>query len=264
MKKIIAIICIIMLGLVVVSCGSSEEVDETSNEPVELHILAAASMTDVLNELGEYYEEEHPEIKLSFTFDSSGTLQTQIEEGAPADVFISAATKQMDALKSQGLMNDDSVIDLLENKVVLIKPKGSKLDITSFEDVATEKVSMVAIGNEDVPVGQYTQMIYKNLGIWSDIEAKANLATNVRQVLDWVATENADCGIVYATDAAIEEKVEVICEAPEGSRDPAIYPAGILKETKNKEEAQAFLNFLKTEKAKEVFEKYQFTYIYSE
>ena len=170
----------------------------------------------------------------------------------------------MNELNEQGLMDEDSIIEVLENKVVLIKPKGSELDIASFEDVASDKVTMVAIGNSDVPVGQYTQTIYENLGLWDQIQEKANYATNVRQVLDWVATKNADCGIVYATDAAIEPEVEIISEAPEGSCTPAIYPAGIVKDSEYPEQAKEFMDFLKTDEVKEIFDNYQFTYIYSE
>ena len=282
-KWFVALLCAVV-GITAAACGgnsydpstkeaentqeqtqqSEKETEESKAEEVELHILAAASMTDVLTEIADKYEEEHPEITLTFSFDSSGTLQTQIEEGAPADVFISAALKQMNELNEQGLMDEDSIIELLENKVVLIKPKGSELDIASFEDVASDKVTMVAIGNSDVPVGQYTQTIYENLGLWDQIQEKANYATNVRQVLDWVATKNADCGIVYATDAAIEPEVEIISEAPEGSCTPAIYPAGIVKDSEYPEQAKEFMDFLKTDEVKEIFENYQFTYIYSE
>lgn len=282
-KWFVALLCAVV-GITAAACGgngdnsstkeventqeqtqqSERETEEGKAEEVELHILAAASMTDVLTEIADKYEEEHPEITLTFSFDSSGTLQTQIEEGAPADVFISAALKQMNELNEQGLMDEDSIIELLENKVVLIKPKGSELDIASFEDVASDKVTMVAIGNSDVPVGQYTQTIYENLGLWDQIQEKANYATNVRQVLDWVATKNADCGIVYATDAAIEPEVEIISEAPEGSCTPAIYPAGIVKDSEYPEQAKEFMDFLKTDEVKEIFENYQFTYIYSE
>lgn len=282
-KWFVALLCTVV-GIIAAACGgnsddpstkeaentqeqtqqSERETEEGKAEEVELHILAAASMTDVLTEIADKYEEEHPEITLTFSFDSSGTLQTQIEEGAPADVFISAALKQMNELNEQGLMDEDSIIELLENKVVLIKPKGSELDIASFEDVASDKVTMAAIGNSDVPVGQYTQTIYENLGLWDQIQEKANYATNVRQVLDWVATKNADCGIVYATDAAIEPEVEIISEAPEGSCTPAIYPAGIVKDSEYPEQAKEFMDFLKTDEVKEIFENYQFTYIYSE
>lgn len=264
LKKLIALLCVLLMGFALTACGGSKESDTKIENKTEIHILAAASMTDVLNELGKSYEKEHPDVRLTFTYDSSGTLQTQIEEGAPADVFLSAATQQMNALKEQGLMEEDSIIRLLENEVVLIKPEGSDLDIQTFEDVATDKVEMVAIGNSDVPVGQYTETIYKNMGLWKKIKEKANLGTNVRQVLDWVATKNVDCGIVYATDAAIEDRVEVVCAAPADSCEPAIYPAGVVKATEHEEEAQEFLDFLKTDEAKKAFEKYKFTYIYSE
>jgi len=232
---------------------------KTTSAKTELYVLAAASLTDVLGEIGENYKKENPDVTLTFSFDSSGKLKTQIEQGAPCDVFISAAKKQMTALTEENIVDKGDVSELLENKVVLIKPKGSSLDIKSFDDTATDKVKMVAIGNEDVPVGAYTKTIYQNLGLWDKIEAKANLATNVRQVLDWVATKNADCGVVYATDAAIEPKVEVVCEAPQGSCDKVIYPQGVIKASKNYDEAKKFTEYLKTDEAKKVFEKYGFT-----
>ena len=131
------------------------------------------SMTDALTEISKTYKKEHEKCKFVFNFDSSGTLKTQIEEGAPADIFISAAMKQMDELDKGGFIKKDSIVKLLENKVVLIQPKDAKTEISSFEDVATDKVSMVAIGNADVPVGQYTEQIYKNLGLWDQVAAKA-------------------------------------------------------------------------------------------
>ena len=209
--------------------------------------------------ISKTYKKEHENVKFVFNFDSSGTLKTQIEEGAPADIFISAAMKQMDELDKGGFIKKDSIVKLLENKVVLIQPKDAKTEISSFEDVATDKVSMVAIGNADVPVGQYTEQIYKNLGLWDQVAAKANLATNVRQVLDWVATNNVDCGIVYATDAMIEENVKVICEAPQGTCDPVIYPAGVVKSSENAKAAEQFMEYLKTDEAKSVFTAYGFT-----
>lgn len=263
MKKILSVVLAVsLLGSLLIGCGK-EENNGTKNEEkkmeVELRIMAAASMTDVMKELGENYKKENGNVVFTFNFGSSGTLQTQIEEGAPADMFISAATKQMDALKEKGLMDEDSIVNLLENKVVLIKPKGSALDIQTFEDVAGDKVSMVAIGGEGVPVGQYTQTIYENLGLWDKVKKKANLASDVRQVLDWTASKNVDCGIVYQTDAMIEDNVEIICEAPEGSCDKVIYPAGIVKDSENKDEAEKFLEYIKSDEAKEVFEKYGFT-----
>lgn len=220
--------------------------------------MAAASMTDAMQEIGKAYQKKHGNIDFVFQFDSSGTLKTQIEQGAPADVFVSAAMKQMDELKTGGMIEDGSDFSLLENKVVLIVPKDSDVRPASFEETATDKISMIAIGNADVPVGQYTEDIYKKLGLWEHIQKKANLATNVRQVLDWVATGNVQCGVVYATDAQIEKNVEVVCEAPEGSCEPVIYPAGMVSGSKGKEEAARFLEFLKTAEASDILRAYGF------
>lgn len=262
-----AMVTAVAMLVVLTACGQTEskgeketgEKNEGKKPVTELTVLAAASMTDAMQEIGEAYQETHENIEITYQFDSSGTLKTQIEEGAPADIFISAATKQMDELVQGELVAKDSVFPWLENKVVLIVPKDSEDGPDSFEDAAKEEVPMIAIGNEDVPVGQYTQTIYQNLGLWENIQAKANLASNVRQVLDWVATGNAPCGVVYATDAQIEENVKVVCEAPKGSCDPVIYPAGLVSASKEKEEAAEFLEYLKTEEVSEILEAYGFT-----
>lgn len=255
-KRLLAAVCSIICVFCFVACGKSEE----KEKKVELNILAAASMTDVLTELGKEYQKNHEDVKLNFSFGSSGDLQTQIEQGAPADVFFSAGLKQMDALKKQGLMDEKTVLECLENKIVLIENKDSKLNLSSFEDVASNQVKMVAIGNPDgVPVGQYTKTIYENLKLWDKVKEKANYGKDVRQVLDWVATGNVDCGIVYATDAAIEDKVRVVGEAPKGSCERAIYPVGVVQESKHKEKAKKFLEFLQSKTAKTAFESYQFT-----
>lgn len=262
-----AMVTAVAMLAVLTACGQTESKNEKETgeknegkKPVtELTVLAAASMTDAMQEIGEAYQETHENIEITYQFDSSGTLKTQIEEGAPADIFISAATKQMDELVQGELVAKDSVFPWLENKVVLIVPKDSEDGPDSFEDAAEEEVPMIAIGNEDVPVGQYTQTIYQNLGLWENIQAKANLASNVRQVLDWVATGNAPCGVVYATDAQIEENVKVVCEAPKGSCDPVIYPAGRVSASKEKEEAAEFLEYLKTEEVSKILEAYGFT-----
>lgn len=262
-----AMVTVVVMLAVLTACGQTEskseketgEKNEGKKPVTELTVLAAASMTDAMQEIGEAYQETQENIEITYQFDSSGTLKTQIEEGAPADIFISAATKQMDELVQGELVAKDSVFPWLENKVVLIVPKDSEDGPDSFEDAAEEEVPMIAIGNEDVPVGQYTQTIYQNLGLWEDIQAKANLASNVRQVLDWVATGNAPCGVVYATDAQIEENVKVVCEAPKGSCDPVIYPAGMVSASKEKEASAEFLEYLKTEAVSEILEAYGFT-----
>lgn len=253
-KKVLSLVLILSLTLALL-CGCSAPAEQSSDEPVELFVSAAASLTDVFQEIAESYKTVAPNVTLTFTFDSSGTLQTQIEEGAPADVFVSAAQKQMKALDEEGLVLSDSIKDLLVNKVVLIVPAASTLDITSFEDVTTDKVSMVAIGEASVPVGQYTEEIYTYLGTWDAVKAKANFGTNVRAVLGWVEGGDVDCGIVYATDAASSgDKVKVVCEAPEGSHKPVVYPAAVLKNAAHPEEAQAFVDYLSSDEAVAAFE----------
>lgn len=233
---------------------------EAVKEKVELTVLAAASLTDVCNEIKTLYETENPNVTLTFSYGGSGALQTQIEEGAPADVFISAATKQMTALDEEGLMDSDSIINLLENKVVLIVPADSTLGITSFDDVAEDKVTMIGLGEPgSVPVGQYSEEIFTTLGTLDAIKAKANYGSDVRTVLSWVETSSVDCGVVYATDAYTSDKVKIVCEAPAGSCKQVIYPAGVVKASNNAEAAAEFIAYLQSEETMKLFESYGFS-----
>ena len=271
-----ALAMLLTLGMLTVTAGcgsggsSTERKDGKGTEPpastaapaaeqTELTILAAASLTDVCGELKTMYEESHKGVTLTFSFAGSGALQTQIEEGAPADIFISAAQKQMKALKEKNLMKEESICDLLENKVVLVTPAENRPGITSFEDVKKDEVKLIGLGEvESVPAGQYAKTIFTSLNMWDVVEKKANFGTDVRTVLGWVETSAVDCGVVYATDAYTSDKVKIVAEAPAGSCDPVIYPAGLVAAGKNQEAAQEFLNFLKSDEAMKVFEKYGF------
>lgn len=261
-RKLLALTLACLMAVCLLSgcaANNGNSSDAGTASPVKLYVSAAASLTDVLTEIAESYKSAALNVELAFTFDSSGTLQTQIEEGAPSDLFISAAQKQMNNLEEKELIDGGTRIDLLENKVVLIVPAGSNLGITGFSDVATDMVSIVAIGGESVPVGQYTQTIYENLGLWEQVSAKATLGENVRAVLAWVESGDVDCGIVYATDAASTDGVTVICEAPEGTFDPVIYPAAVLASTQYPEEAKAFLDYLTSAESIAAFEAAGFT-----
>ncbi|NMA03267.1 MAG: molybdate ABC transporter substrate-binding protein, partial [Clostridiales bacterium] len=217
--------------------------DETPKETVELLVSAAASLTDVMGELADAYKTEAPEIDLNFTFGSSGALQAQIEEGAPVDVFMSAAQKQMEALKTANLMLDDTIKTLLVNKVVLIIPKDSDLKISSFEDLGNADVKKLAIGDPgNVPVGQYSEEIFKNLDLKDKVKPKLVLGNDVRSVLTWVENGEVDCGIVYATDAFTTDNVTIVTEAPEGSHKEVTYPVGVVKDSKHSAESKAFLD----------------------
>lgn len=237
--------------------------DDTSakdgQEPVSILIAAAASMENSMKEIIARFEEENPNITVEGTYDSSGKLQTQIEEGMEADIFLSAATKQMNALKEENLVDSDSIVELLENKVVLVVPTGSNTNVTSFEDV--QNAETIALGDpESVPAGQYAKEIFESLGIYEDVANKASFGTNVTEILNWVAEGSADAGVVYATDAASTDKVSVIAEAPEGTlAQKVIYPLGLVSASENKDAAKIFIEFLQSEEATSILEGYGFT-----
>ena len=224
-------------------------------------VAAAASLKNAYEDkLIPMFEEQYPGVTVEGTYDSSGKLQTQIEEGLEADVFMSAAKKQMKALDEEGMIDSDSIVDLLENKIVLIVPTGSDKGIQSFEDIV--KADSIALGDPaSVPAGQYSEEALTNLGLWDQIQDKTSFGTNVTEVLNQVAAGSADAGIVYATDAAsMEDQVEVVAEAPEGSlKTKVIYPVAVVKDSANAEVAANFVEFLTSDEAMKVFEAYGFS-----
>lgn len=224
-------------------------------------VAAAASLKNAYEDkLIPMFEEQYPGVTVEGTYDSSGKLQTQIEEGLEADVFMSAATKQMKALDEEGMIASDTITDLLENKIVLIVPTGNEKKLEKFEDI--ENADSIALGDPaSVPAGQYAQEALTNLGIWDKIQDKVSFGTNVTEVLNQVAAASADAGIVYATDAAsMADQVEVVAEAPEGSlAKKVIYPVAVVKGTAHEEVAKEFVAFLQTDKAITVFEEYGFS-----
>jgi molybdate transport system substrate-binding protein len=236
----------------------------------ELVVFAAASMTEAMNEIATLYGKTAKNVTIVYNFDSSGTLKTQIQAGAPCDIFISAGQLQMNQLDASAdkAINKDNLdlvlqgsrFNIVANQVVLIVPKGSKKGIKDFNDLLTSKVALAAIGNSDVPVGQYTQEIYTNLGKWDELKnsGKVTYGSNVKEVLAHVASAAVDCGIVYGTDAATQKNVLVAAAAPAGSHAPIVYPAAIVKGTKNQAAAEDFVKFLKGPQAKKVFERIGF------
>lgn len=260
-QRVLSLLLIISLFLLA-GCGSSGPKAENKSAPVqkcEINISAAASLTDAIKEIGGKFEQANPNVKVTYNFGSSGALQSQIEQGAPSDVFISAAQKQMNDLEKKDLLLKDTRKDLLENKVVVIVPKDSKLELASMEDIVSDKVHTIALGEpKGVPVGQYSEEIFTSLHILAQAKAKAVYASDVRQVLNWVEVGEVDCGIVYATDAAISKGVKVLLTAPADSHKPVIYPVSVLKTTQHEQEAKALIAFLETAESKAVFEKYGF------
>ena len=240
---------------------TAKETTAASGEETEILVAAAASLKNAYEDkLIPMFEEANPGVTVKGTYDSSGKLQTQIEEGLDADVFMSAATKQMKALDEEGMIASDTITDLLENKIVLIVPAGNEKKLEKFEDI--EKADSIALGDPaSVPAGQYSEEALTNLGIWDKIQDKVSFGTNVTEVLNQVAAASADAGIVYATDAAsMADQVEVVAEAPEGSlAKKVIYPVAVVKGTAHEEVAKEFVAFLQTDKAITVFEEYGFS-----
>ena len=275
MKRVISLILCLCLVFSLAGCSSKSSSNDTNTEqtkestPTEntkaeettILIAVAASLKNCVDkELIPMFQEKYPDIKVQATYDSSGKLQTQIEEGAEVDVFMSAAMKQMNALDEKGLIAAYSIVKLLENKIVLIVPEGNDNDISSFEEIL--KADKIAVGDPaSVPAGQYAKEAFENLKIWDKVSEKASLGTKVTEVLSWVAEGSADAGVVYSTDAASNDKVIVVAEAPEGSVSKVIYPVGIVKETKNVDAAKSFTEFLKSDEVLKVFESYGFTAI---
>lgn len=266
MKKACFLFVLTAALCLLTACGSQGNAEanaaDSAKEAVELHIFAAASMTETMDEVIEAYREEAPGVTVIPTYDSSGTLLTQIQEGAECDLFLSAAPKQMNTLEEEGALLADSRLDLLENKVVLAVPEGNPAGIESFDYLAALLQSgevTLAVGNSDVPVGQYTQKIFAWYGIGeAGIAEKLTYGSNVKEVATQVREDAADCGIIYATDA-FSAGLEAVDSATAEMCGQVIYPAAVLAESAHPEEAQAFLQYLTGERAGEIFASVGFT-----
>ena len=273
LRKVFACVTMCSMVLPLAGCGTSQATETKENAEaaeVTLNVFAAASMTETLTEIQEMYKEVAPNVTLVFNFDSSGTLKTQIQEGADCDAFISAAQKQMNQLdkdadpevNTEGLdyVLEGTRINLLENKVVLAVPDGNPKGIESFADLGTDKLSLLALGNEDVPVGQYSEEILTNLGMLDQLEQenKITYGSNVKEVTTQVSEAAADAGIIYATDAYSAD-LPVVAQADDTMCKQVIYPAAVLNISENQDAAEAFLDYLKTDDCMKVFGEVGFT-----
>ncbi|MCI6004224.1 MAG: molybdate ABC transporter substrate-binding protein [Blautia sp.] len=265
MKK--RIFAVLMAGMM--AAGLNVGAVQAAEEPAEdlsgeVYVFIAASLSNAMEEIQKNFNEQYPYVEILYNADSSGTLQTQIEEGSRCDIFFSAATKQMNALVEEGLAKEDTVTELLENKVVLIKPAGGETSVTGFENITD--AANLALAGESVPVGQYAREIFTNMGIMDQVEAmEINEGKNVTEVLAAVAEGSNEVGIVYATDAAsVADQVEIIAEAPaDALQTPVLYPVGMITDQEASEDeiaaAEAFLAYLKTDEVLAVFEDYGFS-----
>ena len=260
MKKKLAVIALAGMMMTGLTAGSVQAAEPGG----EVYVFIAASLANAMEEIQKDFNQKYPDVEIFYNADSSGTLQTQIEEGSRCDIFFSAAEKQMDALVEEKLAKEDSVVDLLENKVVLIKLKDAETKVTGFENIT--EAENLALAGEDVPVGQYAREIFTNLEIMDQVEEmEINEGKNVTEVLAAITQGSNEVGVVYATDAAsVADQVDIIAEAPaEALKTPVLYPVGLTvgEEASSAEQAaaEAFLEYLQTEDAKTVFEEHGFS-----
>lgn len=255
---------ITLLLLMVSGCSANEQSNkqeeqkqEVSNEEVELTISAAASLQDALRDITAAFEKEHPNVKINYNFGASGSLQQQISQGAPVDLFFSAAEDKFDQLVEEGQIEKEKGIDLVGNEIVLVVPKDADQGIKAFEDLT--KAEKISIGTpESVPAGKYAKETLEKLNVWKAVEGKVVYAKDVRQVLTYVETGNVDAGIVYKTDALVSPKVEIIATADENTHAPIIYPVGVIKDSSHPKEAQLFYEYLQNEQSMKTLEEYGF------
>ncbi|HLR53180.1 MAG TPA: molybdate ABC transporter substrate-binding protein [Pseudogracilibacillus sp.] len=249
MKKIIVVSLFFIVSLSMSGCNE---------EKTELQVAAAASLTDAMKEIKTVYEKEH-DVDLSFNFAGSGKLAQQIQQGAPVDVFVSANEDWMDRLEQESLIETDTKEDVVGNELVLIAKKGSNFNYSSMEDIDKTELDDIAIGMpESVPAGAYTKQTLQATEQWDDLEDLFIYAKDVRQVLTYVESGNADVGFVYESDAETSDQVEVLATADSVNIDSIVYPGGVTASSTNKSEAEAFLTFLQTEEVQDVLDKYGF------
>lgn len=250
-------ILLIVIAASIVVTGCSKQVEQNH---VELTISAAASLTDAMKEIQTNYEKKYTHIKLLFNFGASGALQQQIEQGAPADVFLSAASKNMKELVDKSLIDASQQSNLLLNSLVVIVPADSKSNVQKLEDLSAAGVTHIAVGEpQTVPAGNYAKEALTNAKLWDPLQAKIVQGKDVRQVLTYVESGNAEAGFVYKTDALTSSKVKVALTVDPKSYKPIEYPAGIVKASKHNKEATEFYTYLKSKEAQDVFVKFGFT-----
>ncbi len=287
MKKPLAMLLALAMVFALAACGQSAAptatetpaaeateapaAEESAEEPEEIIVFAAASMTETLNQIKEIYEKDH-NITITYNFDSSGTLKTQIQEGADCDLFISAGQKQMNQLDAAAekdheegldLIESDTRFNILQNEVTLVVPEGNPKNVTSFDDLAEHLRAgdvKLAMGNSDVPVGQYTQKILAHYGLDEDELAAAGVltdGTNVKEVATQVSEAAVDCGVVYRTDA-VSASLTVVDAATKDMCGEVVYPAAVVKGTKHGDAAGRYLEFLRGSEASACFEEVGF------
>ena len=260
---------VIALALITASCSNtttsttvttSPKTTTTTVQPVTLNVLAASSLSNVLKAINTAYTQANPNVTISLSTGASGPLQTQIENGAPSDVFLSAAIANMDNLQKDNLIINSTRKNIVDNTLVMVVPNDSTLGLTSFNDLTLSKVTKIAIGDpKSVPAGTYAQKAFDELGITAQIRSKFILGANVTQVLTYVTGGNVDVGFVYSTDALSSNQVKVVANAPADINAQIVYPEAVIQGSQDPDVARAYLNFLSSDQAKALFLQYGFT-----
>jgi len=253
----------ILLLIFCISCSNEKQlsINESSGKKTEqsLVISAAISLTDALEDIKDIYEKEH-DVELTFNFGGSGTLTQQIQQGAPVDLFISANEDWMDQLEEKDLLVNHTRTNITANRLVAIANEKSSLQEQPIDELLTENIDKIAIGNpETVPAGKYAKQSLNHLNVWSDLNPDLIFAKDVRQVLTYVETGNADIGFVYESDALMSSQIKILTTIDQKTHDSITYPGAILTEANNFDEAEQFLKFLKSDTAQKIFEHYGFT-----
>jgi molybdate transport system substrate-binding protein len=261
----VAIAIVIVIALAAMFMGSDDEEQQAqqqsqeASEPAQITVSAAASLTEAFMDMEKEFETENPDIDIVYNFGASGTLRTQIEGGAPIDVFASAAQDQMDMLASKGFIYNDTRENFVENSLVMIAPKGNALGLTGMQDLTKTEVEKISIGNPDtVPAGKYAKEALTNAGLWDSVSGKMLMAENVKQALVYVERGEAEAGFVFSTDASSAENdsIEVITSVHVTT--PITYPIAVLSSTQHQEDSQLFIDFVTGEKGKSILEQYGF------
>lgn len=246
----------VLVVVVLVSTGSKKDV-QAATKKTEIIISAAASLQDSLDQIALLYEKQHPNIDLVFNYAASGTLQKQIEQGAPADLFFSAGDKQMDALVDGGLIADHKV--LLKNQLVVVVPSDATTKLRTINQLTDKSFKKVAVGQpESVPAGQYAEQSLTAKGVWDTLQSKLVYAKDVRQVLSYVETGNADAGFVYRTDALSSNKVKIALTVGPQVHKAINYPVGIVKDSKNQKAVKELYDYLQSKESRDIFTSYGF------
>jgi molybdate transport system substrate-binding protein len=254
---LVLVFCLVLAA----GCSSSKLAPTpTAAGPVEINVSAALGLKEALLDIEKDYAKQNPNVKIVYNFAAAGALQAQIEQGSPTDIFLSAAVKQMDALQQKNLLVNSTRKNLLGNQLVLVVPLDSTLPIKDFKDLAKPEVKHFGLGApETVPAGEYGIEVLKSLGVWEAVKPKAVLGKDVRTLLVYAETGNAEASIVFSTIAATSKKVKIVAAAPSGSHQPIIFPGAVLANAKQPKAATEFFNYLASPNGMKVFEKYGFT-----